>query len=78
MAKSELRAYVVLQDDLEFYSVKVTRDRSGPASPSDPVVVTDEGMAVCSAVADAINHPERWEPSEAYEIADRVRSVYGG
>ena len=31
--------------------------------------VINESYAVASAVADAINHPERWEPTEAYEIA---------
>ena len=34
--------------------------------------VINESYAVASAVAEAINHPERWEPTEAYEIAGSV------
>jgi hypothetical protein len=37
------------------------------------IVIFDESYAVACAVADALNHPERWEPTEAYEIADYVR-----
>jgi hypothetical protein len=33
-------------------------------------VISDESHTVATNVAEAINHPERWEPSEAYEIAD--------
>ena len=35
--------------------------------------VINETYEVASAVADAINHPERWEPTEAYEIAETIR-----
>ena len=34
--------------------------------------VINESYAVASAVANAINHPERWEPTEAYELATRL------
>ena len=32
--------------------------------------VINESYAVAAAVADAINYPERWESTEAYELAD--------
>jgi len=36
--------------------------------------VVNETYAVANAVAEAINHPELWEPTEAYEIAERRQS----
>lgn len=35
-------------------------------------VVINESYAVASAVVDAINYPERWQPTEAYEIAAAI------
>ena len=35
--------------------------------------VINESYAVAAAVADAINHPEWWKPTEAYEIADSTK-----
>ena len=35
-------------------------------------VVQDETLTVASAVCDALNYPERWAPTEAYEIADTI------
>lgn len=32
-------------------------------------IVANESYGVAAAVESAINHPEWWEPSEAYEIA---------
>lgn len=32
-------------------------------------LIVGESYVVASNVADAFNHPERWRPSEAYEIA---------
>lgn len=37
-------------------------------------VIIYESYAVAAAVEHAINHPEQWEASEAYEIADRIRA----
>lgn len=34
------------------------------------VLADEESHGVCSAVADAYNNPERWEPTEAFEIAE--------
>lgn len=33
-------------------------------------LIVGESYVVASNIADALNHPERWEPSEAYEIAE--------
>jgi hypothetical protein len=36
-------------------------------------IVVDETFGVCDAIAEAINHPELWEPTEAYEIAEQYQ-----
>lgn len=40
-----------------------------------PIVMTQESYQVCSNVAHALTHPEQWEPSEAYEVADVIRAA---
>jgi len=35
-------------------------------------IVFDESYEVCAAVEHAINHPEDWAPTEAYEIAGQI------
>jgi hypothetical protein len=34
------------------------------------ILINEESHAVCDAVAYAYNHPEQWEPTEAFEIAE--------
>lgn len=36
-------------------------------------VIRDESYTVASTIEWAVNHPTRWEPTEAYEIADQIR-----
>lgn len=38
-----------------------------------PVVVSAESWQVCANIQDALLYPDKWEPTEAYEIADRFR-----
>ena len=38
-------------------------------------VMRDESHGVACAVAWALNNPEAWEPTEAYEIAEQARRV---
>jgi len=62
---------------------RAERDPSGPhlwqvvtltADGSvDRVVVREESYGVALALALALNHPEAWWPSEAYEVADACR-----
>jgi hypothetical protein len=37
--------------------------------------VMGESHGVASAVAEALNHPAHWEPTEAYEIAKGIREA---
>lgn len=39
------------------------------------VLIDEESHGVCEAVASAYNNPERWEPTEAFEIAEGFHAV---
>ena len=41
-------------------------------SHGDPLL-TRESWQVCSNVQDALDYPDRWAPTEAYEMADSIR-----
>lgn len=36
--------------------------------------MVDESLGVCEAVKHALEFPELWEPTEAYEVADSIRA----
>lgn len=37
------------------------------------VIVRDESYQVASNYAWAYNHPEKWEPTEAYDVVERMK-----
>lgn len=56
--------------DTDLYQVQLNHDGR--------IVVDQESYGVCSAVACALTHPEAWEPTEAYEVADAIRAGLEG
>lgn len=39
--------------------------------------VQRESFAVCDSVREALMHPDRWAPTEAYDVAGSIRAHYG-
>lgn len=64
-----LTARVLRQSASQLYSVQLNHD--------GPIVVQDERYDVASAIAEALTHPEWWEPTEAYEVAEAIRQQRG-